>query len=211
MADVALLWSQRTATPGPDRRDVIDHYVKQFRGWYDLLTRRHRLFDVISDTQLEGESSGFPGQLSPAALRERYALLIAPNPAGLGVAACAKLDEYVRLGGALLVTGAPPLGERGCASLGATAITATRERVSNSYFRIRESDRAGSSGTPSFSDGPLAAMELLPVEGRVWYVATRPGASPQLGLIPPEDYGAPEQTFFELETEHPGLLWQRHG
>jgi hypothetical protein len=210
-ARIALLWSQRTATPAPGWGDTTDRYVKHFRGWYDLLTRRHHLFDVISDTQLEGEQSGFPGQRAPATLRERYSLVVAPNPARLDAPTCAALDEYVNLGGTLVVIGAPPLGQEGLRSLGATQLEALRERVSNSYLRIRDRDRTGDGETLPFSRPGLAELDLLPVEGRLWHVAPRPDAQQQLALIPPEDYGAPEQTYFAVETEHPGLLWHRHG
>ncbi|HEU5317380.1 MAG TPA: alpha-amylase family protein, partial [Chloroflexota bacterium] len=207
-AGIGLLWSQRTATAAPGWTDTTDRYAKHFRGWYDLLTRRHHLFDVLSDTQLEGEGSGFPGQLSAAALRQRYGLLIVPNAARLDAAACATLDEYVGLGGNLVATGAPPLGERGLRSLGAAAHAAERTAVSNSYFRVRADDRRGAH---ALSGGALDEIDLLPVEGRVWHVAPRTQADAQLGLIPPEDYGAPEQTYFTLETDHPGILWHPHG
>jgi hypothetical protein len=219
VARIGLLWSQRTASPGPDRRDgrdgrdVTDSYVKHFRGWYDLLTRKHRLFDVVSDTQLEGAGSGFPGQRSAEALLARYGLLIVPNAAGLRPEACATLDAYVALGGRLLATGAPPLSEHGLESLGATAVLATRERISNSYFRVAASDRTDSGEPPglAFWGGGLEALDFFPIEGRYWYVQPRDGARGQLALIPPEDYGAPEQTYFTVETSHPGVLWQQHG
>ena len=206
VARIGLLWSQRTATAAPDWADVTNRYVKHFRGWYDLLTRRHRLLDVLSDAQLEGP----PGERSSAALRERYALLIVPNAARLSARSCAALDEYVALGGRLIATGSPPLAEDGASGdggltcLGATAVTAERRGVSNSYFRARAADREdGLAG--------LAHLDLLPVEGRVWHVALRAGAAPRLAFIPPEDYGAPEQTYFTLEAEHPGVVWHRHG
>ena len=212
VAGIGLLWSQRTATASLGWTDTTDRYVKHFRGWYDLLTRRHRLFDVLSDTQLEGAESGYPGQLAAAALRAHYGLLIVPNATRLAAAACATLNEYVRLGGNLIATGAPPLGstaaDTGLCSLGADRYGATRETVSNSYFRVRDGDRDGAYGLR----GPaLDQIDLLPVEGRLWHVAPRDGAVTQLGLIPPEDYGAPEQTYFTLETDHPGVLWHRHG
>jgi len=212
VAGIGLLWSQRTATPGPGWTDTTDRYVKHFRGWYDLLTRRHRLFDVLSDTQLEGADSGFPGQLSAAALRARYGLLILPNAARLDAAACVTLDAYVRLGGNLIATGAPPLGQTadsaGLRSLGAEHYLATRDSVSNSYFRVRAADRRAGYGL----HGPVFdQIDLLPVEGRLWYVSLRVGATTQLGLIPPEDYGAPEQTYFTIETGHPGVVWRQDG
>lgn len=214
VAGVGLLWSERTATAGPDWADTMDRYVKHFRGWYDLLTRRHRLFDVISDAQLEGE--GRPGQLAPEALHRRYSLLIVPNAARLSREACAALDQYVALGGKLIATGAPPLAEAtdtsagsaaGLRSLGAAAILAARDGVSNSYFRIAAHDRAGAGAALADLDD----IDLLPVEGRVWHVAVSEGAVGQLRLIPPEPYGAPEQTYFTVETDQPGIIWRRHG
>ena len=38
-----------------------------------------------------------------------------------------------------------------------------------------------------------------------------PGGRPPSGSIPPEDYGAPEQTTFEITTDHPGAIWYHHG
>src|SRR5205823_2899629 len=65
--------------------------------------------------------------------------------------------------------------------------------------------------TPDFSAfHALWQIDLLPVEGRVWHVALRPDASGRLAFVPPEDYGAPEQTYFTVETAHPGIIWRQH-
>lgn len=218
-ARIGLLYSRRTATAAPGWTDTTDRYIKHFRGWYDLLTRKHRLFDVLSDAQLEGAAAGYPGQRSAEALRACYDLLVLPNAARLAPAAAHTLDAYVALGGRLLATGAPPLGADGLRSLGASDVTASREGVSNSYFRVREADRTASAPpAPPAPGNPagdalrsLAGMDVLPVEGRVWHVQLRPGAAALLGLIPAEDYGAPEQTYFTIETDHPGLIWHAHG
>ncbi|MBI3973422.1 MAG: hypothetical protein HY332_19290 [Chloroflexi bacterium] len=251
VARIGLLWSQRTATAAPAWTDTTDRYVKHFRGWYDLLTRKHHLFDIVSDTQLEGEGSGFPGQRSAAALIKRYGVLIVPNAARLSAAACATLDRYAALGGKLIATGAPPVADgnnttsaagapgdgEGLRSLGAHGVFGERERVSNGYFRMGggvpdevarrtsppgplssgvERGNEGSGGTVlgtaagtqcGLNGAALSQIDLLPVEGRLWYVALREGARRQLALIPPEDYGAPEQTYFTIETDHPGIVW----
>jgi hypothetical protein len=43
------------------------------------------------------------------------------------------------------------------------------------------------------------------------HVSLREGAVPSFALIPPSRYGPPEKTYWEIETDHPGLVWSTYG
>jgi len=59
---------------------------------------------------------------------------------------------------------------------------------------------------PGFADTDFVALDRA-----FLYVEPRPEATAAMTLIPPSRYGPPEKTYWDIETDQPGLLWQRYG
>ena len=142
----------------------------------------------------------------------RYDALVLPNVAVLDDAQLAVLDRYVEAGGGLVATydssaftaEGQPRGEFGLRSLGAGRIAARREgphALRSAYLRVtRREDLPESEET-----------DFVALDRAYLYVEARAGAVPSLRLIPPERYGPPEKCYWDVETDHPGLLWQTYG
>ena len=65
---------------------------KAFNGWYEVLTRSHKLFDVIDDYYLENKDLS------------KYELIILPNIACIGQKEAVNLGQYVKNGGNIIST-----------------------------------------------------------------------------------------------------------
>ncbi|MBN2308857.1 MAG: beta-galactosidase trimerization domain-containing protein, partial [Candidatus Hydrogenedentes bacterium] len=121
-ANVALLWPQRTADFGGTQTPMLATTQAQiypqppagapppfvsgaaavqdeFYGWAEVLFRSGIPYDVIDEDQIE----------SGAKALHRYAALILPAAQCLPDAACAAIEEFVRGGGHLVVTGTTSL------------------------------------------------------------------------------------------------------
>jgi hypothetical protein len=55
------------------------------------------------------------------------------------------------------------------------------------------------------------ATDFVALDRAFLYVEARPDAVPSFALIPPSRYGPPEKTYWDVETDHPGLLWHQYG
>ena len=178
------------------------------RGAYRALAESHLPFDVLPDNRLEVAAAD--GRLGG------YKAVVLPNAAALSDAQAAVLDAFVAAGGGLVATfetatrdgeGRPrPDGEIALASLGAGRVLANREgpkELRGAYLRVtRRQDLAD-----------LPDTDLVPVDRAFLYVERREGATPSFTFVAPTPYGPPEKCWWDddLETDHPGLLWQRHG
>ena len=106
VADVALLWSVRTAdyyratVPVTDftqegekltRQERSGDHYRAFSGWFECLTRRHVQFDVLDEQAVEESLS-------------RYSVLILPNVACISQRHAAAITAWVEAGGVLLST-----------------------------------------------------------------------------------------------------------
>ena len=178
------------------------------RGAYRALVESHIPFDVLPDSRLAAADAD--GRLA------RYRAVVLPNAAALSDAQCELLDRFVERGGGLVATfetatrnetgASRPGGAVGLASLGAARVLAKRDGVKElrgAYLRV--TDRADLADLPD--------TDLVPVDLAFLYAAPRAGAVPSFRFIGPTRYGPPEKCWWgdELETEHPGLLWQTHG
>jgi hypothetical protein len=182
LAPIALLWCPSGG----------ESHLRAFRGWYAHLIAQHRLFLVISDTQLAREDA--------AETLGRHRLLIAPDVARLGDAARQAIDRFVEGGGTLLVEHDTAVG---MACTGLSEPVTRRVLRGPCYFRVRAGERVR---FPS-----LEKTTLIPCAGRYISPGEKAGDERLFGLIPPDLYGAPEQTVHETETDEPGLLFHSHG
>jgi len=106
VARVALVWSLKNANfyqttaeqlDFVEGKTALEHRMKSdarraFNGWFEVLSRSHRIFDVIDDRCLER------GDLS------RYDLIILPNVACMGEEECRAVRNYVAGGGNVIAT-----------------------------------------------------------------------------------------------------------
>jgi hypothetical protein len=179
-----------------------------FRGAYRALVESHLPFDVLPDDRLEEASAD--GRLAA------HRVVVLPNAAALSDEQCALLDRYVEHGGGLVATFETathdgkgqlrPGSTIGLQSLGAGRILAKRDgfkELRGSYLRVtRREDLAD-----------LPDTDLVPVDRAFLFIEPRGGADPSFAFVGPSRYGPPEKCWWddELETGHPGLLWQTHG
>lgn len=202
-AKVAIISSLRSEERY-GRSEGIEKVQNARRGAYRALVEGHIPFDILPDTKLTAAAAA--GRL------DRYEVLVLPNVATLDDEECAVLDRYVENGGGLVATfdtsafDAEGRARRGLGlkCLGAQRIVARREgphAMRSAYLRVdRREDLPGSDDT-----------DFVAIDRAFLYVEQRQGAISSLRLIPPSRYGPPEKTYWDVETDHPGLLWHRHG
>ncbi len=202
-AKVAIVSSLRTEERY-GQAEGVQKVQKERRGVFRALVEGHIPFDILPD-ELIVDAAG-DGRL------DRYDVLVLPNLAALDDAQLAALDRYVENGGGLVATydsagfdaEGRPRAEVSLQSLGARRIVARREgptAMRAAYLRVtRPEDLPGSDET-----------DLVALDRAFLYVDPRPEAVPSFALIPPSRYGPPEKTYWEIETNHPGLLWHAHG
>ncbi|HEX2186827.1 MAG TPA: alpha-amylase family protein [Chloroflexota bacterium] len=181
---------------------------RALRGVYRALAESHIPFDVLPDARLE--TAAADGRLS------RYRAIVLPNAAVLSDAQVALLDRYVEQGGGVVATFETatrdaegrlrPEWQIALQSLGAARVLARRDgfkELRGSYLRVTRRD-----DLPDLPD-----TDLVPVDRAFLYVEARQGAEPSFSFIGPTRYGPPEKCWWdaELETSHPGLLWQGYG
>lgn len=186
------------------RADGLQKVQKERRGVYRALVEGHVPFDILPDECLAAAEED--GRLA------RYEALVLPNVAVLDEDQLARLDRYVENGGGLVATydtaafdaDGRQRADLGLRSLGASRVVARREgpgAMRSGYLRVtRPEDLPGSAET-----------SFVALDRAFLYVEARPEAVPSFALIPPSRYGPPEKTYWEIETDHPGLLWYSYG
>jgi hypothetical protein len=186
------------------RAEGIEKVQKERRGVFRALVEGHVPFDLLPDEQLVAASRD--GRV------DRYEALVLPNVAALDDEQLGVLDRYVENGGGLVATydtagfdaDGQPRPEIGLRSLGGRRVAARREgpkAMRSGYLRVTRPD-----DLPGSDD-----IDFVALDRAFLYVDPRPGAEPSFALIPPSRYGPPEKTYWDVETEHPGLFWHRHG
>ncbi|MGH3491068.1 MAG: beta-galactosidase trimerization domain-containing protein, partial [Actinopolymorphaceae bacterium] len=182
----------------------VDKVRGELRGVYRALVESHVPFDIVPDHLLTADALD-------STLR-RYKALVLPNVAVLSDDQADVLDRYVEAGGGLVATydtagfdadGAPRPGIA-VRSLGATAVIDRREApgaMRSAYLRVTEPG-----DLPGAVEGDLVLLDRAYL-----YVEPRPDAVCSFGLVPPSRYGPPEKCYWDVETDHPGLVWHRHG
>lgn len=175
--------------------------LKERRGIHRALIHGHVPFDILGDQRLL--------TLDTTTLAARYDVLVLPNVAALSDEQLAKIDEYVRTGGGVVATydtasfteSGEPRGSIGLASLGAERVLTrhTGRAVRSTYLRFPEDDPG------------IGPNELVAIDRAFNVVAPRPGAERFGTFIPASAYGPPEKCHWSIETDHPGLVWNRFG
>ena len=177
----------------------------EYMGIVDVLSENHVLFDVMEHWCIDN-------QLAPRKI-ESYDLIILPDISRLSDAQCLQLDKYVKEGGRILATGLTsvndelgnPMKKVRMNSLGVEPEYKPFDKVQGTYFRIFEKDKE-TLGKDRFQHFDLVyaweqGMLCEPAETATGY----------LGFIPPAMIGPPEKCYYEVVTEIPGLIHNKHG
>ncbi|MFZ0215215.1 MAG: alpha-amylase family protein [Candidatus Dormiibacterota bacterium] len=184
--------------------DGAGRVLQERRGIHRALVEAHTPFDILPEAAL---------QAGDAADRlRRYDVVVLPNVAIIDEPAAANLDAYVQAGGGLVATYETATRDEGgdardafaLESLGARRVLRRQETpgaLTSAYLRVVEP-----ADLPRLVDSPL-----VPLDRAFLYVEAKTGAASSLHLVPPSRYGPPEKCYWDLETQHSGLLWQTHG
>lgn len=184
VAEIALM-------NGPDANQ------HEFRGWFRLLTESHQLFDTMMAQEALDMDWG------------KYKAIILPDYQVIPDILVTKLDGYVRHGGTLIVVGRSGLrdGELEARDgfplecLGMERLLTIREDMTSSYLRLPKSMQIGG----------LAETELVYLDGPYLYGEYAATAQQLMSLIPPHNFGPPERCYYEIVTDHPGVVVNAYG
>ena len=164
----------------------------EYRGWFRVLVENHFLFDAVR----------YAAALNVSL--DRYRAIVVPGLETLGDAPAARLDDFVADGGVLIGVGQSgfldegfePRVEPALKSLGIDKVLYVREDMQSSYFTF--TDKVGFA---RFTDTDLVYMY-----GPYVYAQYADMAEQRMQLIPPHHFGPPERCYYELVTDHPGLV-----
>jgi len=125
-----------------------------------------------------------------------------PDAGGLSRQQAGALDEYVKGGGRALLSGQVPPD---LACLGPAKHVETRTVDKAGYIRIRPEDRK------RLGAALLDRLDLVFLRGQFHVYETGKDVEGLLRLIPPDMFGPPEKCYYRHVSEHPALLYRRHG
>ncbi len=158
----------------------------EYEGIMKILSENHVTYEL---TLLE------PGQL------KRFSAVIVPDSGGINAEEAKVLDRYVKSGGKVLLTGRVPDQFK---ALGKLTVKETHDWDQGAYVRIRPEDKAR-------LDVPiLEKLDLVFLRGKFRVYDTH-DAEGLLRLIPPDMFGPPEKCYYRSVSDHPALLYRKHG
>jgi len=175
----------------------------EYKGVFEMLTENHVLFDVMEHWCVNTKE--VPREI------ESYEVIILPDIRDLSKAACIRLDNYVKAGGKLLVTGLTstndeignPLNKIQLNTLGVASEYKLLKKIQGTYFKIFEKDKV-QLNNPIFKD-----IDLVYAWEKGLLCTVKKEASSLLGYIPPAMIGPPEKTYYEEVTKIPGLIFNK--
>lgn len=174
---VLLVGPGRYIGPAPVPSDV-----QEFRGMYAALQELHLPFDVVEARHLSA--------MEPARL-ESYALLVLANLGPLSRDAAVLIDDYVRGGGRLLVTGSSAFDGEVC------------QLSSSGVRRITETHR-GNDLLSSYIQSSSGAV--VPLHGEYHVPVLDELATTAARVMPPAPYGPPEYCYGHEPSTDPGVV-----
>lgn len=158
---------------------------EEYDGWFKMLSEAHLSFDLAT--------------LASAKLAD-YPALVVPFSGRLPEAAARRLDEYVRAGGRVLLTGGVPVG------LAAAGVVRSGEpipRAQGTYIRIRPEDKT------LLPASPLQKLDLVYLDGDLSTCEVAGDVQGLLRFIPPAMFGPPEKCYYTEVSETPCLYVRR--
>jgi len=167
---------------------VVD-FVRQgdeYDGWFKMLSESHISFALVT---LGSDLAEYPA-------------LVVPMAGRLGASAARKLDEYVRAGGRVLLTGGVPVG---LAAAGVIGGGEPMPQAQGTYVRVRPEDRA------ALSSPVLEKLDLVFLDGELSTCRVEADVQGLLRFIPPAMFGPPEKCYYTQVSDTPCLYVRRHG
>ncbi|MHB8897175.1 MAG: alpha-amylase family protein [Thermoguttaceae bacterium] len=158
----------------------------EVRGLIGMLSQAHVSYELVS--------------LQTSGLAKLPALIVPVNDP-LPASAIQELDNYVKGGGRLLLTGGPLTSELKC--LGLSAPAETRAAELGTYIRIRPEDKK------RLKQPLLAKLDLVPFSGPLWTATMAQGGEELLRFIPPAMFGPPEKCYYSNVSTIPCLVARR--
>ena len=187
---------------------LLSSWGDESRGMIKLLTEEHVMYDIL-------EPSVAGTERSPQKLEE-YDLLIVPDLENMDQRLVNVIDDYVRNGGNILVTGAAstrdgsgkPMNAIRLQSLGVMPSYEQFNRAKSTYLKVSDADKARL-GKEEFKDFSIMMMysDFLKVKPR------GDSAMGMLRLLPETKFGPPEKAYFTPDeiTDVPGVIVNNYG
>lgn len=160
----------------------------ELRGLFRILSEGHFSFDLV--------------KTDDAALN-RYRAVIAPKGGKLGAEQAAQLDDYVRQGGKLLLTG--PEVPAAITSLEVTKTLPPIAQRKGTYVRVRPEDKT------RLHDAVFDDVDLLFLDGPLGRAEFAAGTQNLLRFIPPAMFGPPEKCYYTNVSDIPCLYARDSG
>ena len=164
---------------------LYDGNGEDMQGWMQLLSENHVAFDLIGFGRSE---------------LKRYKTIIVPNSRRINEPGARALDQYVKDGGNLLLSGRMP---EGMECFGETHLKKTWPQRHSMYLRITPDDKAALK-----VDG-LKDFDLTHLRGEFYEYET--SGETHLKLIHDVMYGPPEKCYYKGVSDIPGLLLNTYG
>jgi hypothetical protein len=166
---------------------LLHHLGDDYAGWIQLLSEHHIPFDLVS---------------LPLSDLSRYKALIVPDSGRLKQEESSMLDEWVKQGGRLLLSGKMP---ENLVCLGKPSLKKTWPQRHSMYLRIRPEDKA-QLGMPALED-----FDLSHLRGEFFEYESVSGNRPLLKLVHDVTYGPPEKCYIHSVSGIPGLWVRKYG
>ena len=166
---------------------VVDFTRKgeEYDGWFKILSESHISFELAT---LAGSNLA------------KYPALVVPFVGRLPDAAARKLDEYVRGGRRLLLTGGIPVG---LSAAGVVRSGETIPRAQGTYVRIRAEDRS------ALTASEFEKLDLVFLDGDLSTCEVEEDVQGLLRFIPPAMFGPPEKCYYTEVSDTPCLYVRR--
>ena len=181
--------------------------MQEYRGIMKLLIEGHIMFDLI-------QTSAAGSMKAPRKL-EDYDALILGNVTSMDDNFISLIDNYVKNGGKILVTGFPgtdvaegtPLNKIRLQSLGVMPDCEMFPKTRSTYLKVTENDK-DDLGHEKFND-----FDLIMMNSEFLKCKTRDNSKSYLRLVPNTMHGPPEKVYFtEADiTEFPGVIATEFG
>lgn len=186
---------------------LIKGSEKEYRGLIKLLSEEHIMYDIIEPKTIGQESAPRPLQ--------DYDTIILGDVTNMSDQQTAQLDEYVKQGGKLLVTGfsstndetGKPMNAIRLQSLGVSTDYDVFPRTNSTYLQLSNKDKQAL-GTNQFKD-----LDLLMLYSDFLKCKPTASAQPYLRLLPAVRFGPPEKSYYTDTdlSDSPGVIINTYG